>query len=109
MKTIAKWAALLAMGAATVTPAAAGSVCLNTFYIQDSHVVDAKTILFKMKDGTVWRNDLRSSCPGLLFHGYTYNVKYTELCDYGQSIRVLTTGEVCMLGNFTKQAPAHHT
>jgi len=109
MKTIAKLAALFALGAAVVTPAAAGSVCINPFYIQDSHVVDAKTILFKMKDGTVWRNDLRNSCSGLLFHGFTYRLNYDELCDYGQSIRVLTTDQVCTLGNFTKQAPARHS
>ena len=108
MKTIAKLAALIALGASMVTPAAAGSVCLYTYYIQDSHVVDARTILFKMKDGTVWRNDLRTSCSGLLFHGFTYTLHDMQLCDYGQSIRVLTTGEVCTLGNFTKQAPARH-
>jgi hypothetical protein len=108
MKTIAKLVTLLALGVTTVTPAAAGSVCLNPFYISESHVVDAKTILFKMKDGTLWRNDLKSSCPGLLFHGFTYRVNYDELCDYGQSIRVLTTGEVCTLGGFTKQSPARH-
>ena len=109
MKTIAKLTALLAMGAAAVTPAAAGSICLSPYYIEDSRVVDAKTILFKMKDGTVWRNDLPSSCSGLLFHGFTYRLHIDSLCDYGQSIRVLTTGQVCMLGSFTKQAPAHHT
>lgn len=109
MKTIARLATLLALGMSSVTPAAAGSVCLNPYYIRESHVVDAKTILFKMKDGTVWRNDLRSSCSGLLFHGFTYRLNYDELCDYGQSIRVLTTGEVCTLGNFTKQTPARHT
>jgi len=109
MKTIAKLAGLLALGAAAaVTPAAASSVCLNTHYIQNTHVVDAKTILFKMKDGTVWRNDLRASCTGLLFRGFTYRLNYDELCDDGQSIRVLTTNQVCMLGSFTKQAPAHH-
>ena len=109
MKTIAKLAGLLALGAAAAaTPAAAGGVCLHTYYIQSTHVVDAKTILFKMKDGTVWRNDMPASCSGLLFRGFAYRLNYDELCDYGQSIRVLTTNQICMLGSFTKQAPAHH-
>jgi|SRR6476646_11948369 hypothetical protein len=107
MKTIAKWAALTALGMAGVTPVAAAPVCLNTFYIDSSRVVDPQTIIFRMKDGTQWRNTLRTPCGGLRFHGYTYNVKYTELCDYGQSIRVLQTNQVCTLGNFTKIAPAH--
>lgn len=107
MKTIAKWVALLAVGASSIAPVAAAPVCLNPFYIESSHVVDAKTIIFRMKDGTLWRNDLRAPCRGILFHGYTYKVNYDELCDYGQSIRVLTTHEVCTLGTFTKVAPAH--
>jgi hypothetical protein len=49
-----------------------------------------------------------ASCSGLLFRGFAYRLNYDELCDYGQSIRVLTTNQVCMLGSFTKQAPAHH-
>lgn len=107
MKMIARLAALLALGVTSITPVTAAPVCLNTFYIDSSRVVDPQTIIFRMKDGTQWRNTLRSPCRGLLFHGYTYNVKYTELCDYGQSIRVLTTHESCTLGNFTKVAPAH--
>jgi hypothetical protein len=107
MKTIAKWAALTAVGMASITPVAAAPVCLNTFYIDSSRVVDPQTIIFRMKDGTQWRNTLRAPCIGLRFHGYTYNVKYTELCDYGQSIRVLESNEVCTLGSFTKIAPAH--
>ncbi len=107
MRTIAKLATLTALGMTSVTPVAAAPVCLNTFYIDSSHVVDPQTIIFRMKDGTQWRNTLRTPCRGLMFHGYTYNVKYTELCDYGQSIRVLQTHEICTLGNFTKIAPAH--
>lgn len=107
MKRIARMAALLAVGMTSVTPVMAAPVCLNTFYIDSSHVVDSKTIIFRMKDGTQWRNTLRTPCRGILFHGYTYKVNYAELCDYGQSIRVLTTHETCTLGNFTKVAPAH--
>jgi hypothetical protein len=107
MKRIAKWAILTALGIASVTPVAAAPVCLDTYYIDSSRVVDPQTIIFRMKDGTQWRNTLRAPCKGLMFHGYTYNVHYTELCGYGQAIRVLVTQEVCSLGDFTKIAPAH--
>jgi hypothetical protein len=107
MKTIANLAMLLALGATSISPAVAAPVCLDTYYISSTHVVDAKTILFKMKNGTVWRNTLRSSCPGLLFDGYSYVLHGTDLCGDMQSIRVLSTDEICLLGKFTKEAPNH--
>lgn len=107
MKTIARLAILLAIGVASIAPATAATVCLKTYLIDSTHVTDAKTILFRMKDGMVWSNTLRSSCSGLRFHGFQYTLHEDELCGFGQSIRVLTTGEVCMLGNFTKVAPTH--
>ena len=107
MKTIANLATLLAIGATSVAPAVAAPVCLNTYYISSSHVVDARTILFKMKNGTVWRNTLTARCPGLLFNGYSYVLHGRELCGDMQSIRVLTTHEVCLLGKFTQEVPNH--
>ena len=100
MKAIAKLVLLLALGAASVSPAAAAPICLSTYYIDSTHVVNAKTILFRMKNGTVWRNTLRVPCSGLLFNGFSYTVHYPELCDDLQSIRVLQTHEVCVLGKF---------
>lgn len=107
MKTIANFAMLLALGAASIAPAAAGPVCLDVYYIANTHVVDANTILFKMRNGTVWRNTLRSRCPGLLFDGFTYTLHDEELCGDLQSIRVLRSNEVCLLGKFTKEVPNH--
>jgi len=107
MKRLARLAMLLALGATSIAPAVAAPVCLDVYYIDSSHVVDAKTILFKMKDGTVWRNTLQFRCPGLLFNGYTYRLHDRELCGDMQDIHVLRTHEVCMLGKFTKEAPNH--
>jgi hypothetical protein len=62
-----------------------------------------KQIDFRMKDGQVWRNHLKTSCPGLNFNGFAYVLRGTdEICDNLFSIRVLKTGEVCLLGNFTR-------
>lgn len=107
MKKIVKLAMLLAVGATSVAPVAAAPVCLNTYYIDSTHVVNAKTILFKMKNGTVWRNTLHSPCPGLLFDGFTYTLHTMDLCDDLQVIRVLRSDEVCVLGKFTKEVPNH--
>ena len=63
------------------------------------------------KDGGRYGILVNAICPGPIqsdmTRGYTYNVQHTELCDYGQSIRVLQTHEICTLGSFTKVAPAH--
>lgn len=104
MKTIAFVAALLAAAIASPAAASEGSVCLQIRQIDRTKVLDAKTILFKMKDGKVWRNALRSSCPGLRFDGFVYVVHDDEVCGNMQTIRVLRSHEVCMLGPFTPEA-----
>ena len=108
MKTIAKLAMLLAIAAGSFSAVAAAPVCLNSYYIDRTTVVDAKTILFRMKNGTVWRNTLRTSCSGLLFNGFSYTLQTLDICDNLQTIEVLRTGEVCVLGKFTRELP-HHT
>jgi hypothetical protein len=107
MKKIACLAMLLAVGATSIAPAIAAPVCLDVYYIDSSHVVDASTITFKMKNGTVWRNSLHGRCPGLLFNGFTYTLHDRELCGEMQAIRVLRTNEICLLGKFTKEVPNH--
>lgn len=107
MKAIVKLAVLLAIAASSFSAAAAAPVCLNSYYIDRTTVVDAKTILFRMKNGTVWRNTLRTSCSGLRFNGFAYSLHTLEICDNLQTIHVLRTGEVCVLGKFTKEPPRH--
>lgn len=114
MKTIAKLAALTALAAVSVAPVAAQdadhNICLKTYYIDSTHVVDAKTILFRMKDGTVYRNTLATACNGLLWDGFVYVLHYDELCSNDrQTIRVLRSHQVCQLGRFSKVVPTTHT
>ncbi len=72
MKKFAICAVVLALTAATIAPAAAEApVCLKTYWIDRTTVVNPKTILFRMKDGKVWRSDLRTPCPSLKFYGFT--------------------------------------
>ncbi len=87
----------------------AGPVCLYPRMIDHTHVVDSRTILFYMRDGKVWRNTMKARCPGLMFHGFVYVTRFDELCSNMQGIRVIKTGEVCVLGTFTpERAPRPH-
>jgi len=97
----------LAMASAYVTGANAASVCLKTYQIRDTKVVNSRTIDFRMTDGSVYRNALRSPCSGLNFNGFTYSTRTGEICDNLESIRVLRSHQVCMLGAFTKLSPPH--
>jgi hypothetical protein len=99
--------ALLAGCAAPPQPpqqvaAAQNSVCLNTYFIDHTSVPDDKTILFSMRDGTVWQNSLPASCPGLAFQGgFEYTTAFDEVCSNAQTIRVLRQNSECKLGAFT--------
>ena len=66
------------------------------------HFINSKTIDFRMNDGTVYRNALRTPCQGAPFSGFSYVVRGGQICDNLQFIRVLRTHEICMLGAFTK-------
>jgi hypothetical protein len=85
-------------------------VCIRPFdsptgSIDHTHVVDPQTVLFYMSDGKVWKNSLRSPCPGLMFHGFAFLTHQDEVCSNAQGIRVIETGEVCQLGAFTSYTP----
>jgi hypothetical protein len=86
---------------------APANVCLQTIDIDRTSVPDAHTILFHMKDGRIWRNALVGACPELQFNGFEYvSQPDDEICGNLQSIRVLRSGAVCLLGPFTPYAPA---
>ncbi len=95
----------LAKGTPPSAPAPAppaGNVCLWTYQIDHTSVPDENTIVFHMVGGKTWVNKLLGSCSGLKFHGFTYVVRGPgEICGNQQSIRVLNTGAVCLLGPFT--------
>ena len=76
-------------------------VCLQSTSIENTTTVDPSTILFHMRNGTVWKNTLKTPCPGLKFHGFTYLTRADEVCSNAQSIAVIETGEACQLGIFT--------
>ena len=101
--------ASLALLPITAPASAASNVCISTRDILDQTVQDkGKAILFKMRDGTQWRNTLKGACPDLVFDGFAWTLRdpNQEVCENMQTLRVLHSGQICMLGKFDKVTPA---
>lgn len=88
-------------------PASAAPACIQTQEILSSTPDRAgASITFKMRNGKVWRNDLQGPCPDLRFYGFAWVLHGTnEVCDDQQAIRVISSGEICVLGKFTDITP----
>ncbi|HEY2034538.1 MAG TPA: hypothetical protein VGH02_12705 [Rhizomicrobium sp.] len=109
---VAVTAGLASLAQAQDTSASHGSVCLRSMDISNTTTPDDKTILFHMRGGKVYRNDLRGTCSGLRFYGFEYTATPPDdICGNMQIIRVLKTHAVCSLGPFTevpKAPPDNH-
>lgn len=98
-----KFAVILALaGVAFALPAQAKSVCLDSRNIVGSKSDDGKTMLFTMRDGTKYVNHLQGACPDLRFNGFVWTLRSGDnmVCENQQSLRVLQSGQVCVLGKF---------
>ncbi len=81
-------------------------ICIDTQRIKNTRVPDPRTILFYMNDGKIWKNTLLDYCPGLTFHGFVYTpTPPSRLCSNLETIRVLESGSICRLGEFTPYTP----
>ena len=81
--------------------------CVTTYNLRSTAVLDDQTILFQMRDGSVWKNTLDYNCPRLGFHeSFSYESRGTQLCDL-DTIKVFepygTAGATCGLGKFEHQ------
>lgn len=81
--------------------------CLKLRDIQSSKSNDGKIMTFVMKDGTTLYNKLQGVCPGLRFNGFAWVIRggTDEVCEGQQSLRVLQSGEICVLGKFSATRP----
>lgn len=67
---------------------------------------DGKLLTFKLRDGRVLVNHLQGACPDLRFNGFVWVLRGpNDICENMQSIRVLQSGQICVLGRFSP-APA---
>ena len=84
--------------------APSNNVCFSVTEIVSTKATDRRTILFKLKDGTVWRNTLITDCPDLVAHsaGGFYSVTHAEYICSNQHRITTQSGNVCRLGPFTR-------
>jgi hypothetical protein len=56
--------------------------CVELMRIDRTEVADDDTVLFYMRSGEIYRNELRSSCPTLGFEErFMYRTSSSRLCD----------------------------
>lgn len=105
--------ALLALGCSATAPSEpprvkegpASKQCLSLVRIFRTEIVDDRTILFHMRDGAIWRNQLPHTCYGLRMQGgFGYSTPLDRVCDR-EIIQVLGGAHsVCGLGRFEPYA-----
>jgi hypothetical protein len=104
MRAALPFSALLLPTLLLAAPASAAPICLQPRDMVSTTSPDGKILVVTMRDGTVWHNQLLGTCPGLKFEGYSWVIHDpTGVCENSQSLKVLRTGEVCLLGKFVKQ------
>ena len=78
-------------------------LCLQTDHIQGRTITDDRTIVFRMDDGTYWKNTLQESCPGLrIADSFAFTAQDKYICSNQQRIRVLGQGTICFMGDFVQ-------
>lgn len=80
--------------------------CLSTTQLKNTTVLDDKTILFELRDRSVWKNTLDYGCPSLNFYqAFSYETFGARLCDmdYIKVFENGRTGASCGLGKFERQ------
>jgi len=94
----------LSMAVPVQAQAPGRNVCLNVTEIKNTKPTGIRTIVYTMRNGDVWRNDLAAPCPDLIHHtagGYTQKTHTDWICANSQQITT-QTGQVCRLGEFTR-------
>jgi hypothetical protein len=100
-------AGIVATGAAqAAAPAGTGNICIKTYQIDHTKAQNDKTLVFYMKDGTRYQSNLSSTCPELSIYGFAYMpTPPDQICGNLQTIRVIRTGSVCLLGPLVPIGP----
>lgn len=99
-------AAFSALAADMPAPAKSANVCLDASFVDHTSVISDREILFYMKNRKIWKNTLKSTCPGLDFeNGFSEEIRGDSICSNMQTIFVLRRGTPCSLGEFTAYTP----
>ncbi len=94
---------LIAPLAAKAQDSAAGKqVCLDVSRLDHTEILNNHQILFYMRGRKVWINNLTGPCATLTrSDGFIWESRIEKYCDNLETIRVIRSGEVCLLGAFT--------
>jgi anthranilate phosphoribosyltransferase len=85
-------------------------ICISGTDIESTSTPDDNTIVYHLRNGQVWKNTLKATCPHLKFeHAFTEVIRGGEICANAQMIRVHETGSICALGDFTLVSAAPKT
>ncbi len=103
VKALSILSVMMPVAALAQTPAPARhDVCISGTDIESTSVPDDNTIVYHLRNGQVWKNTLKATCPSLKFeHAFTEVIRASEICANAQMIRVHETGSICALGDFT--------
>ena len=92
--------AILVLTAAAASPATA-KMCVQSRDIVSTDSKDGKLMTFKMRDGSVLVNHLQGICSDLRFEGFTWVLQGNDdICENEQSLKVIRSGQTCLLGKF---------
>jgi hypothetical protein len=113
-RTAATLFTLAAAAAFLAVPAFADetkSVCLQAYDLDHTQILNDHQILFYMRGKKVWLNTLQGRCATLPNQdGFVWSSAFPEYCANVETIRVVRTGEVCQLGQFTPyEKPVNHS
>jgi hypothetical protein len=98
------------MASAQTAAAPRNAICINGTDIESTSVPDDNTIVYHLRNGQVWKNTLKATCPNLKFeHAFTEVIRASQICANAQMIRVHETGSICALGDFTLVSAAPKT
>lgn len=90
----------IALMVAAALPASA-KMCVQSRDIQGTNSKDGKLLTFRMRDGRVLVNHLQGVCSDLRYEGFAWVLHGTEeICENEQSLKVLRSGQICVLGKF---------
>jgi hypothetical protein len=109
MKTIAATIGIATIGLLAALPASAANMCVRSRDILSTDSKDGKLMTFRMRDGRVLVNHLQGICSDLRFEGFSWVLHGNEdICENQQSLKVLRSGQTCLLGKFdvVKDKPA---
>jgi hypothetical protein len=78
-------------------------ICISARNVLGRTVVDDSTIVFRMNDGSYYKNTLEDPCPGLrIADAFNFVSRDEYICGRQQRISVRGRDTVCWLGEFER-------